>query len=320
MADDANIYSLIMSATEPDAQQKAATLAALLRRQQTAGQLMQMHPLMAKMGASMLQSAGQQQGQLGEAGQTRYGGALKRDLQDDEQAATVDLLGKKQGFEGEQNGLDRAARAREGVLNRALAREKAKADAAAPSGPKPLDFKDISGLRKEFNDLPAVKNFGQVSGAYQKIQKAAANPSPAGDLNLIFGYMKLLDPGSTVREGEFANAQNAGGIDSKIANLYNQALQGTRLSPEQRADFMQQAQDLYGVHEGQFREATTRYSAYAKKYGVDPGEVVDLGSMPEAPAKSAQPTASGPAVVEERALPDGRTIQLLSDGSKRIKG
>ena len=37
-------------------------------------------------------------------------------------------------------------------------------------------------------------------------------PDAAGDMALIFSYMKMLDPNSTVREGEYATAQDAGSI------------------------------------------------------------------------------------------------------------
>jgi hypothetical protein len=37
--------------------------------------------------------------------------------------------------------------------------------------------------------------------------------------------MKMLDPTSVVREGEFATAQNAASIPIKIVNMYNKALE-----------------------------------------------------------------------------------------------
>ena len=74
---------------------------------------------------------------------------------------------------------------------------------------------------------------------------SANNPSPAGDLALIFNYMKVLDPGSTVREGEFANAQNSGSVPNRIVALYNSVINGTRLSDPQRNDFVNRAGQLF---------------------------------------------------------------------------
>ena len=105
--------------------------------------------------------------------------------------------------------------------------------------------KEIEGLRKEFRNSPEVKNFSVVQPMYDTIKRAANQETPAGDLSLIFAYMKILDPNSTVREGEFANAQNAWGVDDKIRNAYNKVINGTRLSRKQREDFVKNAGEIY---------------------------------------------------------------------------
>ena len=56
--------------------------------------------------------------------------------------------------------------------------------------------------------------------------------------------MKILDPGSVVREGEFATAQNTGSVPESVSALYNRVLNGQRLTDTQRADFLNQAQNL----------------------------------------------------------------------------
>lgn len=83
-----------------------------------------------------------------------------------------------------------------------------------------------------------------ITQAYKKVKAAVDNPSPAGDLSLIFGYMKILDPQSVVREGEFATAQNSGSVPTTVMNLYNRILKGERLSESQRKDFDNQAFNL----------------------------------------------------------------------------
>ncbi|MDO4713960.1 MAG: hypothetical protein Q4B28_04950 [bacterium] len=68
---------------------------------------------------------------------------------------------------------------------------------------------EITQLRKEFNNLPEIKNFKTVQGMYNTVKSASTLGTAAGDMSLIFAYMKILDPNSTVRESEYANAQNA---------------------------------------------------------------------------------------------------------------
>ena len=122
-----------------------------------------------------------------------------------------------------------------------------------------------TGLRKEFNGLPEVKAYKEASIAYQKLEQAAQDASAAGDIALIFNFMKTLDPGSTVREGEFATASNAGGVDSTILNAYNKAVDGTRLTPEQRTSFVAQGRRAFAAHK-------TAYDAAAGRYGALAGE------------------------------------------------
>jgi hypothetical protein len=125
-------------------------------------------------------------------------------------------------------------------------------------------------LRKEFIGAQAVKDMQNVATAYDKVNKAATNPSAAGDLSLIFAYMKMLDPGSTVREGEFANAQNAAGVPDQILNLYNRARKGERLNDNQRTDFVDQAANVYEAQLGQFNKLKSSYDKIATKQRFDP--------------------------------------------------
>ena len=151
---------------------------------------------------------------------------------------------------------------------------------AAP-GQSDLNFKDEQALRKEFIGIPAVKAFSEQTQAYGRISASAKDPSPAGDLALIFNYMKMLDPGSVVRESEFATAANAsawlqqaeeGGtqIPRPIANAIRQMSTGQRLAPEQRTDFVGRSQMLYENANQNFQGLRNQYIGTAQAYGLDP--------------------------------------------------
>lgn len=101
----------------------------------------------------------------------------------------------------------------------------------------------------------------------QGIAPASAGEA-ASDISLIFAFMKMLDPNSVVREGEFATAQNSGGIEEKIRNTYNQAVSGEFLTPEQREDFVRRAYRIYRGSENQYSNAINRQIATAKDFGV----------------------------------------------------
>lgn len=167
--------------------------------------------------------------------------------------------------QGENRGLSPAQQRAEATASRAERRQ----DQAEENSNR----RDEVNLRREFNNRQEVKDFRTVQSAYNSVQAAARNPSAAGDLSLIFAYMKILDPGSVVREQEFANAQNAAGVPDRIRNLYNRALNGQRLNPNQRNDFLNQANNLFQTRQQTYRGIENEYRGYAESYGVSPDRV-----------------------------------------------
>jgi hypothetical protein len=124
-------------------------------------------------------------------------------------------------------------------------------------------------LRKEYTDN--TKGYQEVKSAYGRV--LVSEDSAVGDLSLIFGYMKMLDPGSVVREGEFATAQNAAGVPERVQNIYNRVVSGERLTPSQRSSFKGQAEKLYSSARTQ--EATVRagIERIARGYGLSPSNI-----------------------------------------------
>lgn len=93
------------------------------------------------------------------------------------------------------------------------------------------------------------KEFKTVEDSFARIQAVALKPSAAGDLALIFNFMKMLDPGSTVRETEFANAQNAAGVPEIVRAQWARLKNGERLGEVQRADFLGQTEALFAAQQ-----------------------------------------------------------------------
>lgn len=125
--------------------------------------------------------------------------------------------------------------------------------------------------------------FVKIRDAYGKTVAAATNPSAAGDIALIFGYMKMLDPESVVREGEFATAQNAASIPDRVRNEYNKALEGTRLNDDQRKDLVNQAKKVYAEQKKGQNRLDKNYTELAHRYGLDAANVVQQFDLETAP-------------------------------------
>lgn len=129
-------------------------------------------------------------------------------------------------------------------------------------------------LRKEYNTQTAP--FKEVQSSYRRVK--AAEPTGAGDVALVYGYMKMLDPGSVVREGEFATAEKTAGIPSAVVNAYNKAISGKRLTDDQRNIFKRQAGGLYNAALESETTVRTGIERIAKKGGLDTGQIFYEGA------------------------------------------
>jgi hypothetical protein len=99
----------------------------------------------------------------------------------------------------------------------------------------------------------------------------------AGDLAMIFSFMKLLDPGSVVREQEFANAQNAAGVPDRVRAEYNRLLTGGRLAPDQRKNFVRQGKSLFRERQRGQAQLANIYTRLAEQSNARPTMVaIDL--------------------------------------------
>ncbi len=134
-----------------------------------------------------------------------------------------------------------------------------------------LSVKDTASLRKEYT--ASSKSFNTVRDYYMRMQEA--EDTGAGDIALVFAYMKTLDPDSAVRETEFANAENTAGVPEKIRTIYNRAMNGERLAPKQRQNFLNQADGLYDAqHQTQMRQKAS-YGEIASRAGADPRDILN---------------------------------------------
>lgn len=167
-----------------------------------------------------------------------------------------------------------------------------------------------SALRREFNSRPEVKEFREVDNSFRTIQNFVERPSAAGDISMIFAFMKVLDPTSTVREGEFATASNAGGIPETVRNMANRALNGQRLQPNQRQDFLRQAQAIRSSREQRFNQVRGEYEYEAQQQGFDPQRII--GGVNEQGQRQRQTNAPG--IPFNLADPQLQARQRLSAG------
>lgn len=174
--------------------------------------------------------------------------------------------------------------------------------AAKQAGATGADFGDENGLRNQY--LGQSKTFTDVRDAYSRIKNIQAgrakqqatdpnHTSAASDISLVFNFMKMNDPGSTVREGEYATAQNAAGVPDQIRNQWNKLMSGESLNPNQRNDFESAAKSLYDAQEQSYAQTYDFYRGQAPRYNMSPDIIPDL-RLPAAPVPQQEAQGNGP--------------------------
>lgn len=134
-------------------------------------------------------------------------------------------------------------------------------------------FQDELGLKQQFDGLPEIREFPVVRDQYEIIKRTANESSPAGDLALVTAYMKMLDPGSVVREQEFSNAANAGGAAERARALLSDITGNGILTPKQRRDFVAQSRGIYEVRATGFNQRATEFRSLAEQRGFAPDNI-----------------------------------------------
>jgi hypothetical protein len=131
-------------------------------------------------------------------------------------------------------------------------------------------------LRKEFQAGQTYKNTQLIAESAKKI--ISSSDTGAGDMSLLYGYMKLLDPGSAVRESEFATAAQSGSLPQQIQGWASKIISGERLPASTRKQFKDEARNIVKAQTERYEETAKPYRRLAETAGVRPEDVIlDLG-------------------------------------------
>jgi hypothetical protein len=145
-------------------------------------------------------------------------------------------------------------------------------------------FDNEMGLKKQFSAEPVYKAYGEMQSAYSQITDSLKAASPAGDLAAATKFMKLLDPGSVVRESELGMAMAASGALDRAVNYAQLRLSGEKLTPTQREDFAKLSKDLFSAATTAYNTKRGEYEQMGTAFGLDANRA--LGAPAKAPSKN----------------------------------
>lgn len=139
--------------------------------------------------------------------------------------------------------------------------------------PGNMRFQQTAKLRDDYNQDPAVKAYQASLPVYASALNTPA--SPAGDLQLIYAFAKLMDPTSAVREGEFATVAGSDTFAGRtVAQLQNQLSRSGTFSPEMRQDLRVQLRERLSQYNRGASQTRERYRQSAEQFGLNPDDVI----------------------------------------------
>jgi hypothetical protein len=156
-----------------------------------------------------------------------------------------------------------------------------------PGGP---DQKEFASLRKEFNSLDEVAKFKDTAASYNQIRTLTANPkpTPADDIALIFSFMKMLDPGSVVREGEFALVGQSAGVPDQVIMQMARATGGKGLTPKIRERLVDTSAKILLKRRAAYDAQARNYRTIATDIGAKPDLLAEDPTLWRGRIKSGQ--------------------------------
>tara|TARA_R110002020_G_scaffold318340_1_gene533995 strand:+ start:1165 stop:2448 length:1284 start_codon:yes stop_codon:yes gene_type:complete len=150
--------------------------------------------------------------------------------------------------------------------------------------PMGLSKKEIFDRSDKLSDdfRAGSKDFIVSRDSMKRILDAANDPSPFGDLSIIFSAMKVLDPNSVVRESEFKTVADAAPLLVRLGfsrDKVEAMTAGNKLTDAQRADVVGTVLKFYNSATSSQNELQNFYATRATQSGLKPEDVIfDYGA------------------------------------------
>jgi hypothetical protein len=159
-------------------------------------------------------------------------------------------------------------------------RQTAREDAAKQAGDK-LTFektKEMSSLedksRDDFNAIKQVQDFRKADLVFQSAQKAAKTDTKAADLNLVYAFATMMDPGSVVRDQETGMVVATQGASDRVKALVASVSGKSGLSLDAKKALIDEMGTRHSAYKESHDAFATAFEEIATRRGLDPRNVV----------------------------------------------
>jgi hypothetical protein len=165
-------------------------------------------------------------------------------------------------------------------------------------------------IRKEWQGRS--KMYSELQGTFNTLQASASSANGPGDIALITGFMKMLDPGSVVRETEFATARDTAGLFTQLQNRLEKAKNGQLLNPKQRQEYVALSQKYLDSAQKKANQEKKDLGIVVKNYRLNPENVFGAEQAPPPPLPT-RATVGGVTYPRPAGFTDAQWSDYLKD-------
>jgi hypothetical protein len=234
---------------------------------------------------------------------------VQADYENRQQKADLDKKAQDLGLTAAQKNKVLAETSKLSAETKKIALELAALEASGGVDPS-KKFDQEEKLRKEFT--ARTKVFNELDSTFSNLKASEQAGTGPGDIALITGFMKMLDPGSVVRETEFATARDTAGLFTKLENSLQKLQNGEFLKPAQRKEYINLAEKYYDAAKQKANIEKQSISKVVTNYKLNPDNVFGVEAAPVAPVA---PGAAAPAPA-----PTPRPAPAPPTGGRNIGG
>lgn len=129
-------------------------------------------------------------------------------------------------------------------------------------------------LRDDFSGQQSVKDYRKAATVFRSAVEASKVNSAAADLNMVYAFATLMDPGSVVRDSETGMVQATQSASDRVKGLVAMVSGGQRISPDARAALLNEMGSRYEAYKVAHDELAKTFTGIAQRSGGNPDNVV----------------------------------------------
>lgn len=162
-----------------------------------------------------------------------------------------------------------------------------------------LKVEMTNNLRKEVSGDALYRKAKETDMVLSQVDQIAnrTNPTPQDDHALIMAFNKAMDPGSVVKESEFAMTAAGASAIGRLENLIKQYKTGERLSPQMRTDLVNTMKSIQNGNNIYLQNHVGKYRNAIASQGLDSAAI--FGDEPS----TAKPQPSTNQTINDLQLP-----------------